>query len=112
MRWLAVAATLVALAAPSAATAAPTLRVVTASPLVVAGAGFAPGERVVVTAITLTGPRIARVRASAAGRFRARLRTVAVGCGAAVAVRALGESGRRAVLRRTPGSPCVPPPRD
>jgi hypothetical protein len=90
--------------------ATPTLVLETRTPLVVRGVGFAPGERVTVTALTLAGPRRVLVRASATGRFRARL-PGGQACGQALAVRARGERGSVATLRLV-ARPCVPPPID
>ena len=93
------------------APAAPSLRILDDRPLVVSGSGFVPGERVVVTAVTSLGPRIARVRAAGNGRIKARLVLAGGPCGAAVAVRARGASGRTAAVAVAAGRPCVPPPR-
>jgi hypothetical protein len=108
---LTVAAAGVASPPPAAAAAAPSLRVLDDRPLVVTGRGFVPGERVVVTAVTSLGARIARVRATRAGRVTARLRLHGGPCGAAVAVRARGASGRSAAVAVAAAPPCVPPPR-
>lgn len=89
----------------------PTLRVVSATPLIVAGSGFEARERITVTALTSLGPRIVRTRATEAGRFRAQLGVFTQPCGKPFAVRARGAGGSVAMLRlETP--PCVPPPRD
>ena len=99
----------VSLVAVGQAASAPTLRVVTQTPLVVRGVAFRPSERVTVTALTLIGPRRVVVRATRAGGFRASLRLVGRPCGRAFTVRALGAMGSRATLR-LPSAPCIPPP--
>jgi hypothetical protein len=104
----AVAATLVA---GAQAATPPTLRLVTERPLIVRGIAFRPNERVSLTALTLLGPEKIVVRASRTGTFRAPFGLVAQPCGKALAVRALGGAGSRAVLRML-GTPCIPPPID
>jgi hypothetical protein len=89
----------------------PTLRLIGHQPLVVKGESFHPGERIVVTALTLTGPRKVVVRATAKGRFGATFTVARQPCGKAFAVRAVGGLGSRAVLA-VPGTACVPPPID
>ena len=106
----AVAATAVAVPATPAATTAK-LRLVSKQPLVVRGEAFRPVERVVVTALTPTGPKRAVVRATAKGRFGATFRLPNQPCGRAFAVRAVGGQGSRATLA-VPAPPCVPPPSD
>ncbi|HET9243981.1 MAG TPA: hypothetical protein VFN99_11110 [Gaiella sp.] len=101
----------VSLVAGGQAASAPTLRVVTETPLVVRGTAFRPSERVTVTALTLLGPERVVVRASRLGTFRARLRELAQPCGRAFAVRAVGARGSRAALSLR-GAPCIPPPID
>ena len=91
--------------------AEPRLTLERRSPLVVRGVGFVPGERVVVTALTLTGPRRTGTRASSIGRFRIVLRTTAQPCGKPLAVRARGGRGSIATLVLD-AAPCVPPPVD
>jgi hypothetical protein len=109
----AVAGCLVILAAVPVAGAAngPKLRLIGSQPVVVKGESFHPGERVVVTALTLTGPRRVVVRATPAGRFGATIRVLRQPCGKPFAVRAVGGLGSRAVLS-VPGTACVPPPID
>ena len=87
----------------------PTLRVVSATPLIVAGSGFEARERITVTVLTSLGPRIVRTRATAAGRFRAKLGVFTQPCGKPFAVRARGTGGSVAMLRLE-APPCVPPP--
>ena len=115
MRVLLVASLLgAALAAvvPSAnAARTPRLRLVGFQPLVVRGESFRSGERVVVTALTLTGPRRVVVRATTRGRFGATFRLPNQPCGKAFAVRAVGGLGSRATLTG-PGEACIPPPID
>ena len=93
------------------AAVAPRLALVDRSPLVVRGSGFRPSERVVVTALTASGPRRVTVRATPAGRFSATLRLANQPCGRAFFVRAVGGAGSVATVR-IPGAPCVPPPID
>ena len=99
-------------AAPAAgAGTVPRLRLVAPQPLVVRGEQFRSGERVIVTALTLTGPKRIVVRATTRGRFGATFRLPNQPCGKAFAVRAVGSLGSRAMLR-VPPPPCVPPPID
>jgi|SRR6188472_4585348 hypothetical protein len=96
--------------APSAGAAvAPKLRLVWTQPLVVRGESFRPGERVVVTALTPTGPKRVVVWATVRGRLGATFRLPSQPCGKAFAIRATGGLGSRAVVA-VPSSPCVPPP--
>lgn len=113
MRILVLAATLAAAVAVPVAEAiiTPSLKVVTRTPLVVRGSGFHASERVVVTAMTLTGPRQVNVRATVAGRFVATLRIPSQPCARAFAVRAVGARGSSATVR-VPASACIPPPID
>ena len=97
-------------AVPSGTAAtAPKLRLVGTQPLVVRGESFLPGERVVVTALTPTGPKRVVVRATVRGRLGATFQLPSQPCGMAFAIRATGGLGSRAALA-LPGSPCVPPP--
>lgn len=91
--------------------APPVLRLAGQQPLVVRGERFAPGERVVVTALTLIGPKRNVVRASPVGRFGVTFRLPAQPCGKAFAVRAVGGLGNRAIVW-VPSRACVPPPID
>lgn len=110
-RGVLVATLVLALVASVSATASSSrLALETRTPLVVRGLGFEPGERVIVTALTLAGPRRVVVRASAAGRFRARL-AVGLACEQALAVRARGDRASVATLRLA-ARPCIPPPID
>lgn len=97
--------------ATAEAAATPGLTLVKRSPLVVRGTGFRPSERVVVTALTLSGPRRVVVRATVLGRFTATIRTANQPCGKPFAVRAVGGRGSVALLR-LPSTACVPPPID
>ena len=97
--------------AHATAAAPPALRLVGQQPLVVRGERFEPGERVVVTALTLVGPRRSVVRASPVGRFGVTFRLANQPCGKAFAVRAVGGLGSRATLS-VPTRACVPPPID
>jgi hypothetical protein len=108
-----VAACVAALAVGTTAQAqgAPKLRVVDTTPLVVAGNGFQPAERVTVTAMTTLGPRIVRLRASTTGTFRAWFQISPRPCTRPFAIRARGAAGSVAtVTMRVP--PCIPPPID
>jgi hypothetical protein len=104
-------AALAAGSSSASATTAPRLRLLGAQPLVVRGESFQSGERVVVTALTLTGPRRLVVRATTRGRFGATFRLPNQPCRKAFAVRAVGRLGSRATLT-VPGEACVPPPID
>ena len=89
----------------------PKLRVVDRTPLVVAGNGFQPAERVTVTALTTLGLRIVRLRATTTGTFRALFRVSTRPCTRPFAIRARGSAGSVAtVTMRVP--PCIPPPID
>jgi hypothetical protein len=89
----------------------PKLRLIGHQPLVVKGEFFHPGERIVVTALTLTGARQVVVRATPKGRFGATFTDGRHPCGKAHDVRAVGRHGSHAILT-VPGSACVPPPID
>jgi hypothetical protein len=102
---------LVTAVASASGTTRPTLRVAGTEPLVVRGESFRPHERIVVTALTATGPKRLVLRASAGGRFGATFRLPNQPCAKAFAVRAVGAVSRPAALR-VPGPPCVPPPID
>lgn len=107
---VAVALVVLATAGPSGEPATtPTLRLVTTTPLVVRGEAFRARERVVVTAVTLTGPRRVVVQATARGRFGATFRLANQPCGKAFAVRAAGARGSRASVV-VPSRACIPPP--
>jgi hypothetical protein len=106
---VAAAAAVAAAVAPAQAVREPALHVVRERPLVIAGRGFGAGERVALTALTSLGPRIVRVRASAAGRFTARFALFTQPCGRPFAVRARGSAGSVALIRLA-APPCVPPP--
>ena len=106
----AVCATVLVGVLPSGTAAAtPKLKLVGTQPLVVRGESFRPGERVVVTALTPTGPKRIVVRATVRGRLGATFQLPGQPCGKAFAIRATGGLGSRAVLA-VPSSPCVPPP--
>lgn len=114
MRNLAIlVAATVGIAAPAAtqAVTAPKLRLVGLQPLAVRGESFRPGERIVVTALTLSGAKRVVVRSTSRGRFGTTFHLPSQPCGKAFAVRAVGALGSRATLRVT-ASPCVPPPID
>jgi hypothetical protein len=103
------ATALVGVGPTAGAAAPPKLRLVWTQPLVVRGESFVPHERVVVTALTPTGPKRVVVRATVSGRLGATFRLPSQPCGKAFAIRATGGLGSRAVLA-VPSSPCVPPP--
>jgi hypothetical protein len=113
LRSISVIAAIIAIAVAPATQAASTakLRLVSKQPLVVRGEGFWPAERVVVTALTLSGPKRVVVLATATGRFGATFRLASQPCGKAFAVGAVGGRGSRATLRLA-GTACVPPPID
>jgi hypothetical protein len=101
----AVFAAIAALAWPGAAqpatigaTAAPSLRVSSLTPLVVHGAHFRPSERVKVM---LVGVAVKRTKADAQGRFVARFR-VGVDVCDGYSLRAAGSKGSKAALRALP----------
>jgi hypothetical protein len=102
---------LITVSAATAAARAPSLKVLTRSPLLVAGQSFAPGERVTVTALTGLGPRIAHTTARS-GHFRARFPLPSSGCAAAFGVRAVGSAGSRVTTIFAKATNCLPPPRD
>jgi hypothetical protein len=104
-------ASVAAIAAPAQGQTArtPTLKVVDTHPLVVAGTGFVPRERVTVTALTSLGPRFVPTRATARGAFRVLVGRFTQPCGKPFAVRARGTAGSRAMVLLE-ALPCVPPP--
>ena len=87
----------------------PMLRVTGTKPLEVQGTSFRPRERVVVTALTLIGPKRTVVRATARGRFTVTFRLPDQPCGKAFGVRAVGSDGSLATLV-VRARPCIPPP--
>ena len=88
------------LAATVPAASRPSLVVTKFAPVTVAGAGFAPGERVVVTVVAGTKKHVRPVRAGTAGRFSARFEFgAALGCGPTLRVSALGSSGSKATAK-------------
>jgi hypothetical protein len=99
----------VAAARGTIADRSPALRLVSPSPLVVAGVGFRSREHVTVTATTSLGLRSVRTRASERGTFRVLLGRFTQPCGKPHAVRARGARGSLAILRLG-AQPCVPPP--
>lgn len=96
-------------ALPADAGVATKLTLASRTPLTVRGTGFKPSERVVVTAMTLSGARRVAVVASPLGRFSATIRTANQPCGRPFAVRAVGGKGSFAIMRLN-GAACVPPP--
>ena len=83
-------AALTVTAAGAAAGKTPALRVLDADPLVVRGAGFKPGERVLVRATGRTEPLAKRVRASRTGVFTVRFDALYDYCLGVNLVRAVG----------------------
>lgn len=98
MRPLALVVLVVLLAVPAGSAATARLTVVQASPLTVRGVGFAPHERVRVTAtVAATATRLST--ASRAGAFVVRFTGVVIPSCTGFSVRAFGASGTRATLR-------------
>jgi hypothetical protein len=106
---LAAAAAVVAVTSATAGPAKPKLVVAQRAPLVIAGSGFAAGERVSVTLLTGYGAKHASTVARG-GRFRVEFRVTNKGCGAPWAARAKGSGGSTAFLAFAGAQPCVPPP--
>ena len=108
MRTLALVVLTVVLAVPAATAATARLTILHASPLTVRGVGFAPRERVRVTA---TVPETATrwSTASSAGAFVVRFTGTAIPSCTGFSVRAFGASGTRATLR-VPQLECPQPP--
>lgn len=108
------AATLAAAAVATAASAqierAPDLALVGQKPLVVAGTGFKPRERVTLAAITVSAPRpsVVGARARATGSFRSRLAAFTAPCGEPYVITARGAAGSIAVLPLQ-APPCASP---
>jgi hypothetical protein len=101
-RLLVMGALLAVLAGGSAqGSAAPRLRMVDASPVWLAGSGFAPGERVRVHARAGLAHRTRHARADAHGRFRVRFAHLAHDlCSESLSATATGVYGHRATLKR------------
>jgi hypothetical protein len=96
-----------AVAVPGAlATTAPTLRVVKATPFVVAGAHFRAHERVTVTLVTST-TRVRRVTSDRVGSFQADFGDVTFGRCAGFSLSARGAAGDVAVAK-IPRPGCMP----
>ena len=99
-------AALLAVGSAAAGTGAtPRLHLVSDAPVVVAGAGFRPYERVRLL-VSAPGPSTRGVRAGRLGRFRVALRVSMPRCGGLV-VQALGSRGSRAMVDRT-STDCAP----
>jgi hypothetical protein len=90
-------AALACFAAVPALAASPSLRVLATAPVGVRGAGFVPGERVVVT-LRFRGVRTKTVVAGMRGDFVAYFRPVKARACEAFIVRAVGDRGSRAVF--------------
>jgi hypothetical protein len=109
-----------ALFAPAATASAASLRMVDASPLRLAGAGFSPRERVRVVVRLGETRRVRHVRAGARGRVRVSFRHLAAvdACGPGLTATATGSAGHRATLKLPPrmcpveqgGGDVLPPP--
>jgi hypothetical protein len=97
------------LSSAGSAKAKPTIALVDASPVVVAGRGFARAERVTLRA-SVNGRRITKVvTANQIGRFTVRLAVTNAECNP-FTVSAVGREGSRAMLRRINiPPPCGPP---
>jgi hypothetical protein len=110
MRWIAAVAAIVSLgivaAAGEAAAGGPVLRLVRADPVVLTGAGFAPGKPVAVT----YGMRKAVVVTSPTGRFRIAFALRFVRCAGATASATASPAGPvgDAVLRVPPCASAAP----
>jgi hypothetical protein len=84
----------------SAATPAPSIRVVARAPLIVAGTNFKPGEIVTVTVVAQRSAAPLHRRAtSRTGSFRLRFPAVAIGECDAYGIRAVGNKGSRATYK-------------
>ena len=102
-----VATLVLALPATASVQARPSIRIVSNSPFVVAGAGFRPGEQIRVLAHR-GADRVGRtLTATQAGTFRARLAAFRGSACMIVSVNASGSRGSRAVLKIIP---LCPPP--
>ena len=97
----------VLVAAAGAATASPTLSLVSRSPLVVRGTHFEALERVRVTVYARTR-LVKSVRASSTGSFRVGFGDVYVGRCSSLRAVAIGVSGRSAALKSLPVPGCLP----
>lgn len=103
----ALACSLVAVEVTGAATRAPSLRLLARQPLTVTGKGFGPLERVRLVASWESGKAMRRTRATHAGAFLVRFRSIRLGRCEALRVSAVGSRGSRAVLEpRQPA--CLP----
>jgi hypothetical protein len=97
----------VLVASASAATASPTLSLVSRSPLVLRGTHFEPLERVGVTVYART--RLEKnARATSVGSFRVAFDGVYVGRCSSLRVVAVGVSGSSAALKSLPLPGCLP----
>jgi len=105
------AATVVVAGAAAQTERTPGLVLVGQKPLVVAGTGFKPRERVTLNAITVSAPRpsVVRARAGATGSFRTRLAAFTRQCGEPYVITARGSAGSIAVLPLQ-APPCAPRP--
>jgi len=112
MLLLAILGSLVALLGQAtAATPKPTLRLVDdTAPAVLRGSGFRQHEHVRVTVVSGTERSVRKVVASGLGRFAVRVPADANAC-AGFSVRAVGNMGTKATLKRAPGQcPDLGPP--
>jgi hypothetical protein len=92
-------------AAWASAGAAPTLRLMDRTPVVVRGTGFDPQERVAVS-LSSGSHSSKTVQATAGGGFVVRFKTVLGGC-ARYTIQAYGSHGSRALLRSRIALDCV-----
>lgn len=88
----------------------PSLHILAAKPLTVAGRNFRPHERVRVTAkITVTGERrTTAVAAGGTGRFRVEFGQLGVSRCAELRIVAVRRSGRAVVVKHLPAPACLP----
>jgi hypothetical protein len=88
----------------------PALRVLDRQPLVVRGSGFAPRERVVVSAFTTSRKIVERPVATATGTFTARFELAYGTCTGIQVVRAVGARSATVTIRSVPTIRDCPPP--
>ena len=92
-----------AIASPGATDGRATVRIAQLSPLVVAGRGFEPSQRLAVTVRADSGTETRRTRATVRGTFRARFTQTSVDrCGGEVSVVVAAAGGVVAKVRRPP----------
>jgi hypothetical protein len=97
------------LAAPAFGSAAPVLKAVSRQPLIVVGASFKSGERVVLTVTVPDRPRMSRrTAAGRSGSFRVEFTGLVLDRCSRPIVRAIGSKGSSATLKLTPRMACLP----